>query len=112
MVTVHIADAVKQASSYDDGQVIFDLIAPAIINGDRVEVSFKGIPAVPSAFVNAAFVRLIEVTSFDQVRKNLVITDSTKYINDLIRDRFNFVTSQGPVLNVFAHRPEPVQSGW
>jgi hypothetical protein len=91
MVVVRILDEVAQASSYEDGKVIYDLIAPHVASGDPVTVSFAGLHAVPSAFINAALIRLVEVAPIAQVRNNLRIIDSTKFINDLIRDRFKFV---------------------
>ncbi|NVO05244.1 MAG: STAS-like domain-containing protein [Rhodoferax sp.] len=94
MVTIRIADHVKQASTYDDGQVIFNLIADKLGKDDQVAVSFEGIQAVPSAFVNAAFLQLLEVATLDTIRRKLSIQDSTKFINDLIRSRFEFVANQ------------------
>jgi hypothetical protein len=96
MVTIRIVDYVKQASTYDDGQVIFDLIANDVSNDFPVEVSFAGIQAVPSAFVNAAFLQLLEITSVEKIRSNLKITHSTKFINELIKRRFDFVTRAAP----------------
>lgn len=96
MVTIHIADHVELASSYRDGQVIYDLIAPPMLAGQQVEVSFRGIPAVPSAFINAALVQLAELMPVSEIRKLLKITDSTRYINDMIRSRFAFVEHLPP----------------
>ncbi len=94
MVTIHIAEHVQYASSYSDGQVIYDLVAPPLQRGEAVELSFAGFPAVPSAFINAALVQLLEILSADQVRKQLRILDSTKYNNELIKRRFDFVVSR------------------
>lgn len=93
MVTIRITEHVKQASTYDDGQVIFDLISPKIISDNPIEVSFLGIQAVPSAFVNAAFLQLLEVVPMQTIQRNLKISDSTKFINELIKRRFEFVAS-------------------
>ena len=93
MVTIRIADHVEHASSYDDGQVIFDLVAPLVAAGEPVSLSFDGIHAVPSAFVNAALIKLLDVASFDRIQQTVRIIDSTKFINDLVRRRFAFVTS-------------------
>jgi hypothetical protein len=93
MVTIRIADHVQYASSYPDGQMIYDLLAPRLALGEEVELSFAGFTAVPSAFVNAALVQLLEVLPMDLIRSNLKITDSTRYINDLIKRRLTFVSS-------------------
>ena len=94
MVTIKIAEHLEYASSYADGHVIYELIAPALQRGETVELSFAGFPAVPSAFVNAALVQLLEVMPVESIRRQLRITESTKYINELIKRRFDFVTSR------------------
>jgi hypothetical protein len=94
MVNIRIADHVQYASSYQDGQVIYDLIVPALLAGDTVDVSFDGITAVPSAFVNAALLQLLEVMPMSVIRDRLRISGSTRYINGLIKRRFDYVTSQ------------------
>jgi STAS-like domain of unknown function (DUF4325) len=92
MVAIRISDHVTHASTYADGEVIFNLLKPAVLAGEVVEVSFAGIQAVPSAFVNAAFLRLLEIAPIERVRASLRFTDSTKFINELIRNRFEFVS--------------------
>lgn len=94
MAAIRIKDYVSQASSYDDGQVIFNLIVDDIRANKPVEVSFDGITAVPSAFVNAAIVQLVETVPTEQIFRNLQITHSTKFINELILRRFAFVNEQ------------------
>ena len=94
MVTIRIADHVSQASTYDDGKIIFDLIATQLGKDDCVVVSFAGIQAVPSAFVNSAFLQLLEIAPLETIQRKLVIIDSTKFINELIKRRFDFVARQ------------------
>ncbi|CAZ87328.1 hypothetical protein THI_3664 [Thiomonas arsenitoxydans] len=87
-------DHVRTASSYEDGDVIFRLILPPVMEGQRVEVDFTGITSVPSAFVNAAFVRLLEQVSLERAREVLTFVQSTRQINELIRSRFEFVEQE------------------
>lgn len=99
-MVITILQHVQQPSTYEDGEVIFRLIEPEIRSGNTVTLSFAGITAVPSSFVNAAIVRLVETMSVSDVRARLRITNSTKPINDLIRSRLAFVdpsVSHGPV---------------
>lgn len=93
-MVIRILDHVEHCASYADGDVIFRLISPHVKNGEDVVLSFDGIDAVPSSFVNAAIVRLVEVVSLGEIRKHLKITSSTKQINDLIRSRFAFVEQE------------------
>lgn len=94
-MVIKIVDYVEKPSSYDDGEKIYSLIYQKMKSGDRAIVSFLGVESVPSAFINSAFVRLLEDFSYEKIKSLLVITDSTRHINELIKGRFDFVLSQG-----------------
>lgn len=90
-MVIRVLDHVERCTSYAEGEVIFNLIAPLIVKGEDVTLSFEGVDAVPSSFVNAAIVRLTEVAPLGDVRKHLKVVDSTRQINDMIRSRMAFV---------------------
>lgn len=89
MVNVRIKDYVEYAYTYEEGQKIFDIIFPLIAKGEKVSISFDGIKAVPSSFVNSAILQLLQNFSIDQIRSSLMISDSTVYINDVIKIGFD-----------------------
>lgn len=93
-MVIRILDHVKTASSYEDGDVIFKIISAEIKQDKPVTVSFEGISSVPSAFVNGAFIRLLEEFNFEKIRDSLDFIDSTKHINELIKSRFDFVLTK------------------
>jgi len=93
-MVIKIVDYVKKPSSYDDGEIIYGLISQKMKSGEKAIISFFGITSVPSAFVNSAFIRLLEEFSYEEIKSLLVITDSTRHINELIKSRFDFVLSQ------------------
>lgn len=93
MVMIRIRDHVARASSYEDGDVIYRLMAKELEAGAMVEVSFEGISSVPSAFVNASFVRLLESMPVAEVRSRLQISGSTRSINELLRSRLSFAAT-------------------
>lgn len=90
-MVIRVLDHVARASSYADGDVIFEMIRDPIARGEPVTVSFEGVRAVPTAFVNAAFVRLAESLPVASIRGCLHLTCSTRGINRLVKDRFAFV---------------------
>lgn len=94
MVVIKILDLVNQASTYEDGDILFNKINQSFNDGEAVTVSFSGIHAVPSAFVNSAFVRLLENFDFEFIKRNLKFIETTKFINELIKDRFYFSSKQ------------------
>jgi len=98
-VVIRILDHVKTYSTYSDGDVIFRLIVQELRAGRDVTVSFSGIKSIPSAFVNAALIKLVEEFDFDYIRKHLRIVDSTRQINRLIKDRFHFATKEPQTAN-------------
>ena len=89
-MVIRILDHVQTYSSYSDGEVIFRLIAAEFDAGRAVAVSFDGIVAISSAFVNSALIRLVESYDFAFIREHLDFLDTTKQINRVIRDRFLF----------------------
>jgi hypothetical protein len=94
-VVVRILDHVQTPSTYEDGAVIYRLIAEQLHADRPVTLSFAGIKSIPSAFVNAALIKLLEEFQFDLIRSRLQIVDSTRQITRLVKDRFDFATS-GP----------------
>lgn len=92
-MVIRILDHVEHASTYEDGDAIFKLISVPISRGEDVVVSFDGIQAVPSAFINASLVRLAELTTVGEIRAHLKIAQSTRQINELIRSRFDFLAN-------------------
>jgi 2C-methyl-D-erythritol 2,4-cyclodiphosphate synthase len=93
MVTA-ILDHVERCYTSSDGDVILRLLVDALPTEDKVVISFKGVGDVPSSFVNAAFVPLLDYFSMDYIKRHLVITDSNRQINNMILDRMRFVAEQ------------------
>lgn len=93
MGIIRILDHVESCSSYDDGNVIFELIAPRVQEGEDVTLSFDGVTAVPSSFVNAAIVRLAELVPLSEIRRHLGLTNTTRQINEMVRMRFDHLAS-------------------
>lgn len=94
MELIRIKDHVSHASTYEEGDVIFALLQAAFHRNTAVQLSFDGINAVPSAFINAALVRLVEEHDMSVVKRLLRISDSNRGINEMIKQRFEFVTAQ------------------
>lgn len=91
MVVVRICDIVKAASTYEDGAQVFNVLESHLKQDETVELSFEGIPAVSSAFVNSALIPLLDNFPFSVIRSRLLFTHTTRFINDVIRRRFEFV---------------------
>lgn len=90
-------DFLEHCYTAEDGQAVYSRILPAIKSGQRVTVSFEGIDSVPSSFVNAAFIQLLQEFSYDEIKLRLTFSNSTKQINEMLLKRFSFEsTRQSP----------------
>lgn len=91
-MVIKILDHVANCSSYTDGETIFNIIGPVIQRGEDVVLSFEGVDAIPSSFVNASIVRLIEIVSLSEIKSHLKVIKSTRQINALIKGRIDFLS--------------------
>lgn len=93
---IRLLDHVGRCSSYDDGAIINRLIVGYLKKGETVVVSFDGVLSPPSAFINAALITLLDDFPFDYIQKHLEFVDSTRQVNELIRQRFEFALKAVP----------------
>jgi hypothetical protein len=89
-MVIRALDYVQHCYTQADGQVIFDRILPFLKRGEAVELSFEGVETVPSSFVNTALIRLLDTVNFQHIKSNLKFTNTTKQINEMIKNRFDF----------------------
>lgn len=87
---INVLDHVKHCYTNYDGDVIFKLIKKELDNNNIATVSFSGVKSIPSSFVNAAFITLLDYYDFSFIRSRIRIVNSTKQINDMIKHRFDF----------------------
>lgn len=88
MVKVNVTDYVDHVYSNEDGMVIYNEIKKHLSSSNKVAVSFKGIGALNSSFINSAFVELLKDYDFNFIKGNIHFVDSTNQINNMIKSRF------------------------
>ena len=89
-MSIDVLTHAPRAYTYDDGAAIHDLIAPVLARGEVATVSFAGVDAVSTSFVNGAFIDLLERFDFDFIKRHLRVVKSTGQINRTIKERFAF----------------------
>jgi hypothetical protein len=94
MVIIKALEHVPNCYSRESGAVIFGLVQTALKKDGRATVSFAGVSDVPSSFVNAALIPLLDQYSFEFIRSNLSIIESNRQINEMIRRRFEAESSK------------------
>ncbi len=74
-MTVSVYELVgKNAITIDDGQLVYNEIAPLLKQGIAVELSFEDVEVVASPFFNAAIGQLLGKVSSDDLNRLLWIT--------------------------------------
>lgn len=94
MGIINVLDHVERCYSNDDGQIIQDLIRHSFKQNEKVVVSFKGVTALNSSFVNTAFIELLNDYEFSFIKVHLGFSNSTAQINKMIKSRFNFEVNE------------------
>ena len=93
-MVIKVTDYIKQCYSNSDGQIIRNLISTVFSDGQKVKVSFENVDSVTSSFVNTAFIALLDSFTYDFIRSCMSFSNSTKQINKMIKDRFEFEVSE------------------
>ncbi|MCB2829991.1 STAS-like domain-containing protein [Streptococcus dysgalactiae] len=95
MVTLTVKELAKNFSNDNKaGEILFEQLKSYFNTDTVVTVSFAGISEVSSSFVNSAFINLLSCYDFNYIKSRLKIVNSTKQINDLIKQRFSFEVSR------------------
>ncbi|EOB3407744.1 STAS-like domain-containing protein [Enterococcus hirae] len=94
MVNIEVKTEIVSYASNNDGKKLYTLIYRALMDGDNVNVSFKGIDGLSSSFINSAFIELLNNFDFEYIKRKLSFSNSNKQINSLILSRFKFETEK------------------
>lgn len=95
-MVIKILDYVPQCYTRGDGEIISNVITDCLMKGDKAIVSFAGVYGVPSSFINAAFISLLDDFPFDEIRARVTFIHSTRQINEIIKKRFDFEVNKRP----------------
>lgn len=84
---LHVLDLVPQCYSAEDGQQVYQAVAPQLARGEHVALSFAGVPVVTSSFANTALVPLLDLVGADSLRERLALRDLRPAVARLLRQR-------------------------
>lgn len=87
-------DHVPHCYSAQDGTVVADILRRRLAQDGHATLSFVGVSDVPSSFVNAALVSLLDTYDFDWIKSNLSIVDASRQTADMVRRCFQNVMQQ------------------
>lgn len=86
-MVIRVAEIVERCYTYEDGLQLLKIMDEGLESNNQIQVSFKGVTAVSSSFINGAFVPLLDKIGFDAIRERIQVMDSNKIINNLIKSR-------------------------
>jgi hypothetical protein len=69
----------------------------ALRRNDVVRVSFAEIGNATSSYVNSAFVELLGLMSFSDIKRRIRVVDASAQIRDMIKHRLTFEAQRGSV---------------
>lgn len=86
-MVIRVFDIVSSADTTEQGQAVLVRLLDELDHHQEITISFEGIHAATSSFVNVAFVPLLRHISFDDIKTRIRIVESTRQINGMIRAR-------------------------
>ncbi len=87
-------DHVPQCFSAKDGEVIAKVLRSQLSLDGSATLSFAGVSEVPSSFVNAALVSLLDTYDFEWIKGHLAIVDASRQTADIVRRCFENAVQQ------------------
>lgn len=87
---IDVLEITPRCYTNEDGAKVYAYLLPLLKKGEVVCLSFKGVDAVPSSFVNSAFIHLLDDFDFEFVKKSLSFSNTSRQINEIIKSRFAF----------------------
>lgn len=84
-MVIRALDHVPHCYTAEDGAVIFRLLVVRLDKERSIKLSFDGVSDVPSSFVNASIVALLERFDVEFIKSHLSIVDATQQIADMVR---------------------------
>ncbi len=89
-MVIRVLKLVPDCNSRLSGEILGNAIQKALGGSSSVTVCFAGVEDVPSTFVNVAFVPLLDRYDLSEIRHRLVVINSTRQINEMIKRRLEF----------------------
>lgn len=86
-MVITVKSLVLACDTNAQGDALRAAVLRALETSGTVDVSFAGLTAATTSFVNSAFVDLLDLMSLDDIKMRIRIVHSSRQINDMIRSR-------------------------
>ncbi|MDB5735598.1 MAG: hypothetical protein JWN16_2235 [Alphaproteobacteria bacterium] len=91
-MVIRALDVVPDCYSWENGNTISKTIGALFQTGQTAIISFDDVTDVPSSFVNAAFISLLDEYTFEFIKSHLKLINCSSQIIDMVQRRFEFET--------------------
>jgi hypothetical protein len=95
-MVIQVNTLIATAITETDGDTVFAQLNRELECQDVVTLSFFGLKTASTSFVNTAFVPLLDLMSFGEIKRRLRIVESTRQINHVIKWRLEAAASLVP----------------
>ena len=89
-MVIQVKSIISAADTDEQGEQLFAAIAEVARRGEPIVLSFVGIKTASTSFANTAFVPLLDTMTFEDIKRRLVVIESTRQINEMIKWRLGF----------------------
>jgi pantothenate kinase-related protein Tda10 len=86
-MVIQVNSLVSVAITEADGAAVFSELKQALAQAEIATVSFAGIKTASTSFVNTAFAPLLDLMSFEDIKRRVRVVESTRQINHMIKWR-------------------------
>lgn len=85
MVVIEVIRTTCSADTTSQGEALRASLERAMREHKDITLSFSGISAVTSSFINASLLPILDTMAFDEFKARIKIVNSTRLINDIIK---------------------------
>lgn len=86
-MVINVSSLITHCYTYEEGLILSKAIIDALSTEKKIQLSFKGINAISSSFINGAFIPVIKNIGLSSFMEKIKIIDSNKTINEVIKLR-------------------------
>jgi hypothetical protein len=83
--TIRVADHVSTGQDRVDGPALLDVIRAGLDEHGAVRLSFEDVSCVTPTLLNEAMVPLLDGSSIETLRQQVVLVDATRHVADMVR---------------------------
>ena len=82
-----VIDLVPACDTNEQGLIVYEFVKKQFSSGGSVTLDFTGIPNVTTSFVNSAFVSLLDIIGYQELKSRLRLVGVNRQIGNMVQGR-------------------------